>query len=164
MEKIKEFFTYFLIFIAFYIFATVLTNFAMRERFNNIDNIKIGITSPKITVEESKSTNSRGYVKGNIVNDTGEHIKDKYLQFDFYNKNGAYIGTEVQEIKYFNVEEKVNFDIQYNYNNVNNIKISFVDEVVKKEVSSGNIFHLTEEQKNLAIPAAIIIGLYAILP
>ena len=48
--------------------------------------------------------------------------------------------------------------------NLNNIKISFVDEVVKKEVSSGNIFHLTEEQKNLAIPAAIIIGLYAILP
>lgn len=164
MEKIKEFFTYFLIFIAFYIFATVLTNFAMRERFNNIDNIKIDITSPKITVEESKSTNSRGYVKGNIVNDTGEHIKDKYLQFDFYNKNGAYIGTEVQEIKYFNVEEKVNFDIQYNYKNVNSIEISFVDEVIKKEASSGRFFELTEEQKNLVLPVAVIVGLYALIP
>ena len=71
MAKMKKFFIYFLMFIALYVFVTVLTNFEMRERFNDIDNIKIGITSPKITVEESKSTNSRGYVKGNIVNDTG---------------------------------------------------------------------------------------------
>lgn len=132
MEKIKEFFIYFLMFIALYIFVTVLTNFSMKEKFKNIQDIQISVNSPQIFIEESKATDSRGYVKGNIVNDTGEHIKDKYLQFDFYNKNGAYVGTEVQEIKYFNVKEKVNFDIQYNYNNVNNIKISLVDEVVKK--------------------------------
>lgn len=164
MAKMKKFFLYFLMFIALYIFVTTLTNFSMKEKFKDIQNIQISVSSPKIFIEESKATNSHGYIKGNITNDTGEHIKDKFLQFDFYNKDGTYVGTETQEIKYFNVEEKVNFDIKYNYNNVNNIKISFVDEVVKKEVSNGNIFHLTEEQKNLAIPAAIIIGLYAILP
>lgn len=164
MEKIKEFFIYFLMFIALYIFVTVLTNFSMKEKFKDIQDIQISVNSPQIFIEESKATDSRGYVKGNIVNNTGEHIKDKYLQFDFYNKNRAYVGTEVQEIKYFNVEEKVNFDIQYNYKNVNSIEISFVDEVIKKETSSGKLFELTDEQKNLALPVAAIVGLYVIIP
>lgn len=164
MKKIKEFFIYFLMFIALYIFVTVLTNFSMKEKFKDIQDIQISVNSPQIFIEESKATDSRGYVKGNIVNNTGEHIKDKYLQFDFYNKNGAYIGTEVQEIKYFNVEEKVNFDIQYNYKNVNSIEINFVDEVIKKETSSGKLFELTDEQKNLALPVAAIVGLYVIIP
>lgn len=164
MKKIKEFFIYFLMFIALYIFVTVLTNFSMKEKFKDIQDIQISVNSPQIFIEESKATDSRGYVKGNIVNNTGEHIKDKYLQFDFYNKNRAYVGTEVQEIKYFNVEEKVNFDIQYNYKNVNSIEISFVDEVIKKETSSGKLFELTDEQKNLALPVAAIVGLYVIIP
>lgn len=164
MAKIKKFFLYFLMFIAVYIFVTILTNFSMKENFKDIQNIQVGVSSPKILIEESKATNTHGYIKGNITNDTGEHIKDKFLQFDFYNKNGLYVGTKSQEIKYFNVNEKVNFDITYNYENVNSIKISFVDEVIKKEISSVKFFELTEEEKNLAISFATIISLYAILP
>lgn len=140
MAKMKKFFIYFLMFIALYIFVTLLTNFSMKEKFKDIQNIQINTNSPKIIIEDSKATYSHGYIKGNINNDTGEHIKDKYLQFDFYNKDGAYVGTETQEIKYFNVNEKVNFEIQYNYKNVNSVKISFANEITKPKVSSTSFF------------------------
>ena len=164
MERIKKFFIYFIIFIAIYLFVDLFTNISMKEKYDDINNYQININSPKITIMEGKRTYSHGYIKGNILNDTGEHIKDKYLQFDFYNENGAYLGTESEEIKYFNVGETINFDINYEYNNVNKIKISFVDEVIKPEKNTFNIFDVEDETLKIALPIGIILGLYAILP
>lgn len=164
MGTLKKFRIYFLLFVGFFIFVSFFTNLAMKESFEDITNHEININSPQIVVTESKASYSSGYIRGMITNDTGEHIKDKYLQFDFYDKDGIYVGTESQEIKYFNVNEKVNFDINYTYQNVNKIKISFVDEVTKLGTNNYNIFNFTEEEQKLIVPVALIVGLYAILP
>lgn len=164
MARMKRFFLYFLMFIAFFIFVSLFTNIAMKERFEDITNHEINISSPKIIIMESKASYSSGYIRGTITNNTGEHIKDKYLQFDFYDKDGIYLGTESKDIKYFNVDEKISFDINYTYRNVNKIKISFVDEVTKIGNNNYNIFNFSEEEKKLIVPVALIVGLYAILP
>lgn len=169
MAKMKKFFLYFLMFIALYIFVTTLTNFSMKEKFKDIQNIQISVSSPKIFIEESKATNSHGYIKGTITNETGEHIKDKYLQFDFYNKDGVYVGTETQEIKYFNVNETISFDINYKYNNINKIIIGFTDKMIQnkekkeqKDYTIGDVKVepiITEDAIKIAIP----IGTFLVL-
>lgn len=164
MERMKKFFIYFILFVGLYLFVSLMTNLGMKENYEGITNHEILTESPKITVLESKATYSYGYIKGNISNDTGEHLKDKFLQFDFYDKDGIYVGTEYKEIKYFNVDETINFDLNYEYTTVNKIKISFVNEVIKPQTESFNPFNVDDETLKIALPIAVVLGLFVILP
>lgn len=164
MERMKKFFIYFILFVGLYLFVSLMTNLGMKEKYEDITNHEILVESPKVTILESRVTYSYGYIKGNVLNDTGEHLKDKYLQFDFYDKDGLYVGTESKEIKYFNVDETINFDLNYEYTNVERIRISFVDEVTKPQASSFNIFNVEDETLKIALPIAAVIGLFVILP
>lgn len=162
MERMKKFFIYFLLFVGLYLFVSLMTNLGMKEKYESITNHEILVESPKVTVSESKATYSYGYIKGNISNDTRKHLKDKYLQFDFYDKDGIYVGTESKDIKYFNVDETINFDLNYEYTNVNKIKISFVDQIVKPEEKS--ILNIEDENLKIAVPIAAVLGLFLIIP
>lgn len=163
MGTLKKFRTYFLIFIAFFILIGVLTNVAMRENFKDISNCEIKCESPVISVNESKATYSHGYVKGTVTNNTGEHLPLKYLQIDLYDKDGMYLGTEYKELKYFNVDETINFDINYSYNNVGKVILDITDEMTKKE--SNNFFNnIDDEQLKIALPIAGLLVFCAILP
>lgn len=144
MLKIKNYFKFLILFLLFFLFVEVLTNIQMRERYENVLNYTVNVSSPKVIVEESKASYYSGYIFGYITNDTGKHIKDRYLQFNFYDNDGMYVGTEVKEIKYFNVDEKVKFDIQYNYKNVNRIEIIFTDNVVKPQTKTSKIFSIID--------------------
>ncbi|MBO4816449.1 MAG: hypothetical protein J5507_06115 [Clostridia bacterium] len=165
----KKLFKYFLMFIALFLFVELCTNFSMKERFNNEPEYKINVTSPKIEVTQNKASDYNGYITGTVTNDTGEHLRNKFLQFDFYNKDGVYLGTEVQEIKIFNINEKTSFNIEYKYTNVDKIEINFVDEVNKIEKDKsmiGNLFNFEEDEdvKKIAIPLGLLLGIYVILP
>ena len=166
METIKKFRTYLLIFILGFLFVEFFTNLAMKEKFNDITHYDISIISPKITITESKASYGRGYINGNIINNTGEHIKDKYIQFDFYDKDGIYVGTKSKELKYFNVDEKISFNIDYEYKNVDIIKISFVGEVIQPQNNAPSFLNINIEEENfkIALPIALVLGLYVILP
>ncbi len=162
----KKLFKYFLMFIALFLFVELVTNFAMKERFNNLPEYKINVTSPKIEVTENKASSYSGYIKGTITNDTGEHLRNKFLQFDFYDKDGIYLGTETQEIKIFNINEKSSFNIEYNYSNVNKIEINFTNEINKPQTKIGKLinFKLDEDVKKIGIPIGLFLGIMAVLP
>ena len=162
MVRMKKFFVYFILFVALFLFINLFTELQMKEKYRTITNHEILVKSPKVTITESKAKYSYGYIKGNILNDTKEHIKDKFLQFDFYDKDGIYVGTEYKEIKYFNVEESIKFEINYEYVNVNKIKISFVDKVLEPETNA--IINLEDEKVKIALPIATFLGLGIIIP
>ena len=162
MVRMKKFFVYFILFVALFLFINLFTELQMKEKYRTITNHEILVKSPKVTITESKAKYSYGYIKGNILNDTKEHIKDKFLQFDFYDKDGIYVGTEYKEIKYFNVEESIKFEINYEYVNVNKIKISFVDKVLEPETNA--IINLEDEKMKIALPIATFLGLGIIIP
>lgn len=155
-------------FIALFLFVGLLKDVGFKEEEKNILNYTINVNSPKILVRESKASYSGGYIKGFIFNDTGEHIKDKFIQFDFYNSKGHYVGTESKEIKYFNVNEKINYDVSYSYKDVDSIEISFVDEVVKKEIKKYSFMDEVLESEDFAVRVGVPIGLllvvYVLLP
>ena len=163
----KKLFRYFILFIAFFFVIGLLTNLEMKENFDNEPKYTANVESPKIEVTENKSSFSHGYIKGSITNDTKELMNDKYLQFDFYDKDGIYNGTEVKEIKVFNVSEKIPFNVNYNYENIDRIDIKFVDEVDKPQRKIAEILNfdnIDENTKRIAIPIGIFMGLYAVFP
>lgn len=134
MATLKKFFRYFLMFLFIFIFVTIFTQLELKKK-KQIEEPRYSIktTSPKIEVEECLSEGTKGYIKGIIINDTNKHIKDRYLKFNFYNKDNTYLASKYQEIKYFNVDEKISFNIEFNYKNVNFIEIELVDKI------TGNI-------------------------
>lgn len=163
MGTLKKFRTYFLIFIAFFIIIGLLTKLAMRENFKDISNYEIKCESPVISLEESRATYSHGYIKGTVTNNTGKHLPLKYLQMDLYDKDGMYLGTEYKELKYFNVDETISFDINYTYSNVGKAVLDITDEMSKKE--RYNFFKgIDDDQLKIALPIAGLLVFYTILP
>lgn len=163
MGTLKKFRTYFLIFIAFFIVIGFLTKVAMRENFKDVSDNEIKCESPVISVEENRATYSHGYIKGTVTNNTGKHLPLKYLQIDLYDKDGIYLGTEYKELKYFNVDETISFDINYTYSNVGKAVLNVTDEMTKKE--SYKFFNdIDDEQLKIALPIAGLLVFYTILP
>lgn len=165
MGTLKKFFKYFLMLIALFALVTILSDFAVKEKPYEVEYI-VDAKNIKIEVTELEATNSGGKIKGTATNETGVLLKDRYLRFDFYNIDAEILGTKVQDVKYFNVQEKMSFDIDFNYKKVKTIKISFVDRIVdeksqseataKKEASPLDIVNptITENEMRIATPIA----------
>ncbi len=163
MGTLKKFRTYFLIFIAAFIVIGLLTKLAMRENFKDVLDNEIKCESPVISIGENRATYSHGYIKGTVTNNTGKHLPLKYLQIDLYDKDGMYLGTEYKELKYFNVDETISFDINYTYSNVGKAVLDITDEMSKKE--RYNFFKgIDDNQLKIALPIAGLLVFYTILP
>lgn len=163
MGTLKKFWMYFIMFIVFFLLITALTNFTMRDNYKDITNYETKSESPEIIVSECKAARSHGYIKGSVTNNTEELIPLKYLQINLYDEDGIYLGSEYKELKYFNPQETINFDINYNYNNVDKVTLNLVDDIPEKE--SSNLFSgINDEQLKIALPIAGLLVFYTILP
>ena len=158
MAKMKKFFKYLIWLILLYLLVNGLTYVATKDNYKELNNFTIATESPKIEVTESKSTYTHGYIKGQVTNDTGKHIPKTYLQLDFYDKDGTWLGKETKEWESFNLHGTIKFDINYAYTNVNRIRLSVTDEIVEAPK--------TKAQKTVEKwwPIAGIITLIYVLP
>lgn len=162
MGTLKKFRLYLLMFIGFFLLVTLLTNFLMRDDYKNT-NYEIKEESPVITVTECKSAYSNGYIKGNITNNTEEIIPLKYLQINLYNKDDVYLGSEYKELKNFYPQETINFDISYNYLNIDKVTLGFVDEIPQKK--GFNLFEgVDDETMAIAGPIGALLVIVTVLP
>ena len=159
METLKKFWKYFLMFIGFFLLITLLTNFLMRDDYKNA-NYEIKAESPVIAVTECKAAYSNGYIKGSVTNNTEEIIPLKYLQINLYDGDDVYLGSEYKELKNFYPQETINFDIGFEYLNVEKANLSFVDEIPEKQ---GFIFNLFENVDDDVIKIAGPIGAFLVL-
>lgn len=124
----KKIFRYVILLIVAYIVVEVLVYFLTKTYYKDLNNYDILVESPVIEIKESKVAKSKGYIQGNITNDTGELMRNLRVKFDFYNEQGKYVGSENKTIDVFNISERLNFDIKYEYDDVNEIRISIVRE------------------------------------
>ena len=162
METLKKFWMYFLMFIGFFLFVTIFTNFLMRDNYRNV-NYEIKVESPLITVMESKAAYSNGYIKGSVTNTTGELIGLKYLQMNLYNKDDVYLGSEYKELKNFYPKETINFDMKYDYLNTDKVTLGFVDEIPEKK--GFNLFEgVDDETMEIAGPVGALFVIVTVLP
>ena len=162
METFKKLRLYVLMFIGFFLLVTLLTNFLMRDDYKNT-NYEIKVESPVIAVTECKAAYGNGYIKGSVTNNTEEIIPLKYLQINLYDKDDVYLGSEYKELKNFYPQETINFDMNYDYLNIEKATLDFVNEIPQKKG-----FNLLEgvDDETLAIagPIAALLVVVTILP
>lgn len=163
METIKKFRVYFFIFIGFFALATILTNFLMRDDYKNITNYEIKVESPQVVITECKAAYSNGYIKGSVTNNTQELIPLKYLQINLYDENNVYLGSEYKELKNFYPKETINFDMSYDYLNINRVIIDFVDEIPQKE-GINLIGNVDDDILKIAAPIAGLLVFCTVIP
>ena len=162
METLKRFRMYLLMFIGFFILMTVLTNFLMRDDYKSI-NYEIKAEFPVVEVTECKAAYSNGYIKGSVTNNTEELINLKYLQVNLYDENEVYLGSVYKELKLFNVNESINFDMSYNYLNIDKVTLNFVNEIPEKK--GFNIFEgVDDDVLRIAGPIGVLLVVFTIIP
>ena len=124
----KKIFRYIVLLIVVYLVVEIFVYFLTKTYYKDMNNYEILVESPVVNITESKVAKNKGYIQGTATNNTGAIISSLTLKFDFYNENAKYLGSEYHEIRPFNAEEKSKFDIQYQYDEVAEIKISVISE------------------------------------
>ena len=128
MKRMKTFFMYFLAFVILYVVVDLGSYLTLKSTYI-ARNYEVNIESPKVTVNEFKSTILNGYINGTITNDTEEVITGKALKFDYYSKNNVLMGTKYSKIDNFLIGETKEFESKFNFDNVENVKVSLVDSL-----------------------------------
>lgn len=128
MSKMKKYMRYFIVFLAFYFLSNILIVYLMKTTYQPKKYSIDSNLSPKVEIDDFKATVTNGYVKGKITNDTMEEMFGKYLKLDFYSKNGVNLGTKYVEINGLKPGETMDFTTSFNYDNVNSMKTSIVNQ------------------------------------
>lgn len=124
----KKIIRYLLLLILMIVVVRVYVYFLTKTNYQDMNNYEITVQTPEIVVTESRVAKNKGYIKGNITNNSSEMIKNLKVKFEFYNKNEKLVGIEYRNEDVLNASETIKFDIGYNYKNVEKIKISTVTE------------------------------------
>ena len=113
--------------ILLFAFVSVGTTLGMQTIYRTISNYEVQATIPEVTVEEAKTTNVNGYIRGVVKNNGVEEINAKYIKFAFYTKNEVNIGNEYIEIGTLKPDEAKTYEQKYRYNNVERFVITITD-------------------------------------
>ena len=126
--SMKKIFKYTLLLLIIYLVVQIFVYFLTKTYYKDMKNYDILVKSPKIEVTESKVAKNKGYINGNITNDTDKLIKNLCIKFDFYNEQGKFLGAEYRREEILAASETIKFNIKYEYKNVSEIRISVVKD------------------------------------
>ena len=146
MDRMKTFFKYFLALVILYVIVDIATYFTLKSTYIARD-YEVNTQESNIEITEFKTTVLNGYLKGTINNTSKEVITGKALKFDYYSKNNVLMGTKYFKIDNFLVGETKEFESRFNFDNVENVKISLVDSL-EAQNSSDFDFSLDDFEKD----------------
>lgn len=131
--RIKVFLCYLLLFVVVFVFSDIMIYLYTKSMYSPIENYEISVEAPLITVNVAEASNVNGNVKGIIKNNTQEKISDKYVRFDFYTPRNVNIGTKYLKINELNINEELQYELGFKYENVSSVKISMAtdDDLLK---------------------------------
>lgn len=126
MKTMKKIWKYFLNFVFLFLIVTGLSFWGstINDKNGTKENKQITYTVQENSpvIEITKCTSNK--ITGTATNDMNVLINVVYIKADFYNENNELIGTQYDEIKYFNVGEKSKFQIDYKYKDVVRIDVT----------------------------------------
>lgn len=126
MDRMKQFFKYFLILVIVYILVDIACVFLLKDTYNN-KRYSVINSDINIEVTEAKATFVNGYVKGIVSNNTNSVSTNKYLKVDVYSKRDVLLGTKYVKLKDLYLNEKANFESRFNYEQIHHMDISVLD-------------------------------------
>lgn len=132
MERMKTFFLYVLMIVAFYLFSNLASDLLILNSYNNVEsnNIKISETNNGFTIniKDASSNKRQAYFTGTVKNNS-----DKVIQRQNVRVNSYYKG-ELMQSKYLVFEnmqpgEERSFKLKYSVGNIDEYKVDYVDEI-----------------------------------
>lgn len=159
MARVKTFFIYFILVIAFFIFSQIMIYIAINTTFK-YKNIEIKTTLPMQV--EVQATSINGFAKGKVINNTQNDIQNKYIKIECYSKHDILMGTKYIEIDKLNAKEEKEFEVHFNFNKVDRAVIDIVDEDVLKEQNVKEEEKMSDSERGLVTMLAALILLYFI--
>ena len=131
MQRMKTFFIYFLLVVAFFIFSQVMIYIAINTTFQ-YKSIVLKTTIPMEI--EVQATSLNGFAKGKIINNTENAIENKYIKIECYSKHDVLMGTEYVKIDKVGTNEEKEFEVYFKFDKVDRAVVDVVDvEEVQNE-------------------------------
>ena len=127
MSRMKTFGTYLILFLLFYIFVSFMSYGFIKSTLSDMSGYQINVESPKVIIEEAKSSRVSGYIKGTIQNDINETFNNKYLKFDLVSQSGNVITSKYVDISDLEPGEQKEFNVKFNAENIETFNISISD-------------------------------------
>ena len=165
MDKMKTFFTYFVILVAFFIVSNLLENGLIYNMYskisgsiNNTAYIKGIFTEIEIEDKDSRATNVNGYMNLSIKNNMNSNIEKCYLQIDLYNDRNLLAETEYIEVNELASGDTRNYNIKFKANNIDKYKVSLIGET-PDESHIIRIFGWDIDLSKLGIDPTNVLGL-----
>lgn len=158
MSRMKTFFIYFILVVAFFLFSKLLIDISINTTYSYKD---VKINSNIEMQAEVQATSINGFAKGTIFNNTDTNLENKYLKIECYSKNNNLMGTKYIKIDNIKPKEKEEFEVRFNYNKVERAQISVVDEI-NLENNVNNKDKLSDPEMGLATAISALILLYFI--
>ena len=128
MKRMKTFFRYAILIAAFWIVADLITYVCIHGTYKHKE-VKINASVPQVIVTENKATYVNGYVKGSIKNNTVGILNNMYLKIDMYSSRDVNLGTKYVKINNLNSNGIQDFEMWYQYTDVDYLELTIVDEV-----------------------------------
>ena len=161
MATMKMFFKFLIIFLILYLVVDILTFAYLKVTYKDITDYKIVMSSPKIEVFETKTTNMNGYIKGKIINDTGKDIESIYIKAEFTSKKDNNLGAQGIHIENLKADEQREFEVKYKLSNVESFVVSTTNEPIPEEIPTE--IKLTSLESQVFVITGILTAIYLIL-
>lgn len=159
MSRMKTFFKYFLAIVICYVVVNVASFFVLKSTYNTKDySVEDSILD--VQVEEAKATFVNGYINGKIKNNTQTDIDNKYLKVDSYSKRGVHLGSKYTKIKDLIPGEETDFESSFNYEQIDNMKLSIIDGA---EIAQGTFDFNFDNPNDAKMTWGTILGAFIIV-
>lgn len=128
MGTLKLFRNLLIAFILLWIFVTVASEGFIQTSYRYIGEYELNSTVGTIQITDSRATKVNGYVKGTITNNTNHLISKLYIVLQCYSKKDNLLGTEYTQVENLAVGETREFEIRYQYDDVDHYTITTTEE------------------------------------
>lgn len=142
MDRMKTFFKYTLVIIAFFIFSELMINLNLETTYRNIgrkDNLS------QITIYQAQATKINGRIKGKIYNNEQNKITNEYLRIDLYSERDNLLGSKYIDVSNLRENETREIEVYFKLQDVEYYEMVFTDEKQEGELPEM-LTDLTREQ------------------
>ena len=151
-KRMHNIIMYILIIALLFVFSNVMIYLYINGTYKAIEDSKIEVENPNITIEQAKAT----YVNGYVNNNTEETINEKYIKFEFSTLRDVNIGNKYLKIENLEPGQEIEYKVNFKYQDIKKMKIS---EATAEEVKNAteSEFEITEEMKQGMLIGTLLI-------
>lgn len=159
MKRMKLFWTYALLVVAFYFFTDFISFAALRTAIKPIEKYDLKQQNGQVLeIQTAEAAYMNGEIKGKLLNTSGQDLTGKYIKLDFYSERDVLLGTKYIIVDNNQAKKGQEFDIMFNYEGVKTFKAEVTDEFSGQE---WDLF--SDPKRNKIYMLGALLALYAII-